>query len=196
MSRIFNEHFFSMIIALMGVFLTFDDTYHEQETTYIGHETDVVTQIVKDQDKFDWLENAEEEYLLWDNTRVDIWTSTHAIEVDWPQKWAEAVGQSMYYAALTNKKPGIILLVSDPKKDERHIYRCQTLCEKEGIDLWLVKAKKPSEKKNRTTSSKQSISTERFKHLRPGCLGLNLGNSQTYYTRRDNSNTSGYSKLQ
>ena len=41
---------------------------------------------------------------------VDCLSDEFAIEVDWSSHWAESVGQSLYYAAATNRKPGIILL--------------------------------------------------------------------------------------
>jgi hypothetical protein len=41
---------------------------------------------------------------------VDCLSPEYAIEVDWAQHWAEAVGQSLYYASATGRKPGIILL--------------------------------------------------------------------------------------
>jgi hypothetical protein len=41
---------------------------------------------------------------------VDCLSAEYAIEVDWAPKWAEAVGQSLYYAGATGRKPGIILL--------------------------------------------------------------------------------------
>jgi hypothetical protein len=42
--------------------------------------------------------------------RIDCFNDEFAIEVDWANKWAESVGQSLYYAGATNRKPGIILL--------------------------------------------------------------------------------------
>ena len=45
--------------------------------------------------------------------RVDCFNEEYAIEVDWAHKWAEAVGQSLYYAATTDRKPGIILLCEE-----------------------------------------------------------------------------------
>ena len=41
---------------------------------------------------------------------VDCLSSEYAIEVEWAEHWAEAVGQSLYYASATGRKPGIILL--------------------------------------------------------------------------------------
>lgn len=45
------------------------------------------------------------------NGRVDIVTSTHAIEVEWASNWKHSIGQSLWYALQTNKAPGIILLM-------------------------------------------------------------------------------------
>lgn len=44
---------------------------------------------------------------------VDCLSAEYAIEVDWASKWAEAVGQSLYYADATGRKPGIILLCEE-----------------------------------------------------------------------------------
>jgi len=50
------------------------------------------------------------EYVLPDRTRVDCLTDTHAIEFDWCRKWAEAVGQALYYARSTGRMPAIVLI--------------------------------------------------------------------------------------
>ena len=77
------------------------------------------------------------EAMQWDSSRVDILNDEYAIEVDWSEHWAEAIGQSLYYSILTGKKPGIILLIKDKKKETKHIYRCQTVCAKHNIRLFL-----------------------------------------------------------
>lgn len=76
----------------------------------------------------------------WDRSRVDLLTATHAIEVEWAYKWKEAVGQSLYYSILYDKKPGIILLRKRGDDDERFIYRCQSVCARYGIALWIENA--------------------------------------------------------
>lgn len=43
-------------------------------------------------------------------TRVDCLTDTVAYEADWSNKWAEAIGQALHYAAATDREPGIIFL--------------------------------------------------------------------------------------
>lgn len=44
------------------------------------------------------------------NGRVDIVTSTHAIEVEWASNWKHSIGQALWYGLQTGKKPGIILI--------------------------------------------------------------------------------------
>lgn len=77
------------------------------------------------------------EHRLWDQTRVDILTDKEAIEIDFARKWAEAIGQAKYYAYVTGKDPAIILLITDRTRDGNYIYRCQTVCVREGITLYL-----------------------------------------------------------
>lgn len=43
------------------------------------------------------------EYSLPDGTRVDCLSDTHAIEVEFTENWAEAVGQSLHYALWTRE---------------------------------------------------------------------------------------------
>ena len=82
---------------------------------------------------------AETEVRQWDETRIDMLTPTHAIEVDWSYKWAEAIGQSLYYSAVSGRKPGIVLLVKNSREEQRYVFRCQTVCAKYGISLWIEK---------------------------------------------------------
>ena len=50
------------------------------------------------------------EVTLPDGTRCDILTDTHAIEVDFADKWAEAIGQSLNYAIQANaERPNLSL---------------------------------------------------------------------------------------
>jgi len=65
------------------------------------------------------------EYILDDGTRVDCLTDTHAIEFDFAPKWAEAIGQSLYYSSQTEKEPGIVLIM-DGKKDIKYLLRIWT----------------------------------------------------------------------
>lgn len=43
--------------------------------------------------------------------RADIVNEEFAIEVEWADHWKNAIGQSLWYALQTNKKPGIVVLM-------------------------------------------------------------------------------------
>ena len=58
----------------------------------------------------DWCK-GKTEVVLNDRTRVDCLTDTHAIEIDFAKNWYEAVGQSLHYGFMTNRTPGIGLIV-------------------------------------------------------------------------------------
>jgi len=51
--------------------------------------------------------NGQVEVVLPDRTRCDCLTNTHAIEFDFGNKWAEAIGQALYYSIQTEKKQGL-----------------------------------------------------------------------------------------
>ena len=62
------------------------------------------------------------EYTLPDRTRIDCLTEEYAIEFDYAKKWAESIGQSLYYAKKTGKKPAVAI-ISDGEKDLKYINR-------------------------------------------------------------------------
>ena len=74
--------------------------------------------------------NGLTEVVLEDLTRCDCVTATHAIEFDFGDNWAEAIGQSLHYANLTGKKPGIVLII-ETESDEKYWDRINT-----DIDHW------------------------------------------------------------
>ena len=51
------------------------------------------------------------EYVLPDSTRCDCLTETHAVEFDFADKWAEAIGQALHYSTQTGKRAGIVLIL-------------------------------------------------------------------------------------
>lgn len=80
---------------------------------------------------------GEMEYVLSDRTRVDCLTDEYAIEVDFAKKWAEGIGQSLYYAHMTGKKPAIGLIM-DKKKDERYLKRLGAIAQKYKIKIFII----------------------------------------------------------
>jgi len=59
---------------------------------------------------------GQTEVVLSDRSRVDCLTGTYAIEVDFADNWAEAIGQALFYGAETGKKPGILIIMENPQE--------------------------------------------------------------------------------
>lgn len=81
--------------------------------------------------------DGEMEYTLKDRTRVDCLTNEYAIEVDFAKKWAESIGQSLYYAEMTGRKPAVGLIVGE--KDARYLRRLKVIADKFGIRIIKIK---------------------------------------------------------
>ena len=80
---------------------------------------------------------GRKEAILWDMTRVDCLTKDYAIEFDFAKKWAESIGQSLYYSKMTGKPPAVVLILTSPA-DYRYVKRLERL--DNGIKLFLVRA--------------------------------------------------------
>lgn len=78
------------------------------------------------------------EVVLSDKARVDCVTTNYAIEFDFAKKWAESIGQALYYGEVLNKTPGIVLIVEDKEKDQKYINRVKMVAAKRNIKLWLM----------------------------------------------------------
>ena len=85
--------------------------------------------------------NSLREFVLPDESRIDIETDTTSFEVEWSYKWKEAIGQSLFYAIQTGKEPGIILLQKGELEDKINYLRCKLVCAKHNIKLIVVKVK-------------------------------------------------------
>ena len=72
-----------------------------------------------------------------DGTRCDILTDDLAIEADFADKWAEAIGQSLNYGFQFNRKPAI-LLIMEHKEDERHYIRLGSIIQHYGLEIELI----------------------------------------------------------
>ena len=77
--------------------------------------------------------------VLPDGTRCDCLTDTHAIEFDFGSNWAEAIGQSAYYALQTGKRAGVVLVL-ETVKDGKYWIRLNTTIEhfELPIDTWSI----------------------------------------------------------
>ncbi len=91
------------------------------------------------QEKWCEAQKGRVEVVLPDGTRCDCVTDTHAIEFDFGNNWAEAIGQSAYYSLQTDKKAGIVLIL-ETIKDRKYWIRLNTTIEhfNAPIDIWSV----------------------------------------------------------
>ena len=90
-----------------------------------------------------WCEanGGQTEVVFPDRTRCDCVTSSHAIEFDFGKKWAESIGQALYYSIQTGKKAGVVLIL-EKKSDYKYWIRLNTIIEHFGlpIDTWKTGA--------------------------------------------------------
>lgn len=78
------------------------------------------------------------EYKNDDSTRVDCLTNTHAIEFDFANKWAEAVGQALYYQYKTGKRAKVILILEHPQSQMIYYNRVKALSKVHNFDVEYV----------------------------------------------------------
>jgi hypothetical protein len=92
------------------------------------------------QEKWCYENGGQVEVRLPDKTRCDCLTETHAIEFDFGPKWAEAIGQALYYGLQTGKKPGIVLII-EKEGDYKYWLRLNSTIQhfKLPIDTWPIR---------------------------------------------------------
>lgn len=78
------------------------------------------------------------EYKNDDCTRVDCLTPTHAIEFDFANKWAEAVGQALYYQYKTGKRAKVVLILEHPESQMMYYNRVKALSKIHNFDVEYV----------------------------------------------------------
>ena len=77
------------------------------------------------------------EVVLDDGTRVDCLTDEYAVEVDFAKKWAEGIGQALYYAEKTGRRPGVLLIMENDK-DARYLDRLDVVADEYLIQVWTT----------------------------------------------------------
>lgn len=94
-----------------------------------------------------WCEDNDgrTEVIVQSGARCDCLTETHAIEFDFANKWAEAIGQSLHYAAQPGKRAGIVLIMEKPERDIKYLERLELTIDKHHlpIDIWTIVWSKP-----------------------------------------------------
>ena len=79
--------------------------------------------------------NGIMEYKLSDKTRVDCLTDTLAVEVDFANKWAECIGQAIYYGRMTKRQPACLLIMENGEKDLKYLKRLRRSAYRKGVNM-------------------------------------------------------------
>lgn len=82
-----------------------------------------------------------------DGVRVDILTSSLAIEVEWVKKLYEAFAQASLYGALTNRQPAVILLLRGKDTEEVYLQRANMISGKLNIPVFTWNTIQPEKAK-------------------------------------------------
>ncbi len=68
-----------------------------------------------------------EEFKNKDYTRIDCLRKTHAVEFDFAHKWAESIGQALYYGLMSGKRAKVVLILENPQKQMIYYDRVKRL---------------------------------------------------------------------
>ena len=124
-------------VSIIFIFLSasvFAQDFANKHKKYIGH----IYRESEYQHVWCSLHNGIEEYKNKDFTRVDCLTKTHAVEFDFANKWAESVGQALYYGLMTGKRAKVVLILENPQKQIIYYYRVKKLSQKYDFDVDFV----------------------------------------------------------
>jgi len=131
------KNIFSLFLSFAVIVLYLIFAPESLLTTYDTHKENVKRDEKYYQTKMCNEFGGKMEYVLFDKARVDCLTNEYAIEVDFAKKWAEGVGQALYYAEITGKKPAIGLIVGSD--DDAYLKRVGTVAEKFDIKIIILK---------------------------------------------------------
>ncbi|HIE10123.1 MAG TPA: hypothetical protein EYP62_00740 [Kiritimatiellae bacterium] len=112
--------------------------------------------------------------------RVDVLTDHWAIELEWPHKWHEGIGQVLHYAMLTDRKPVLALMAharSPENMQEKMLRRfdlVEKTCRAHGIHLLILLPQRPSRpaadiETNGIAGVRYWLNTRTGVRHRPGC---------------------------
>lgn len=81
------------------------------------------------------------EYVLKDKARVDCLLPDMAVEVDFANKWAECIGQALYYGKMTSKPPACLLIMENGNSDLKYLYRLKNaVIDIKGFKIFTIKS--------------------------------------------------------
>ena len=83
--------------------------------------------------------------------RIDVMTDTEVIELDWPHKWHEGLGQSLHYSRATERQ-GVLAIIAYAQGEEnlqansrRRLELIESHCVANGIKMVVLFPNRPEE---------------------------------------------------
>ena len=73
-----------------------------------------------------------------DGSRCDVLTPSTAFEVEWAKKWKESIAQALWYSMLSDRAPGVALLLRKKPTEPLSVARCAGVCAKAGVRLVVI----------------------------------------------------------
>lgn len=79
-------------------------------------------------------------FKLQSNVTIDCLTDNHAIVIEFAYDWAEAIGLSKYFATLTGRQPGIVLIFENEARDFGYLSQLLTaIREDKNWVVWIIR---------------------------------------------------------
>ena len=127
----------SIVFLVLGLIGAFFCAKNSSDTQNQNQEPLVKYSHLKEADYVNMYCKGITEYQLPDRTRVDCLTDEYAIEFDYAKKWAESIGQAMYYSKMTGKKPAVAIIIKNP---EERVYINRIKKANSDITIFEIKA--------------------------------------------------------
>ena len=83
-------------------------------------------------------EGGQTEYVLDDKARVDCLLHDYAVEFDFAPKWAECIGQALYYGKKTNRIPTCVLIMENDQNDLRYLNRLKYATQNQKFCIYTI----------------------------------------------------------
>ncbi len=71
--------------------------------------------------------------------RVDCLLPDYAVEFDFSKKVYESIGQSFFYAAMTNRNPAVVLIMENPVQEQIYLQKLENVSKKFNLKYWIIK---------------------------------------------------------
>ncbi len=124
-----------------------------------------------------------------DGGRIDVLTETMAIEIDFPHKWHEGLGQALHYADATGKQGAVALIAYSQGGENlrgrslKRLKMAESLYKKSGIKLLVLFPSYPRNdlKKGETSRSKTSTGNTKFQYWLNSKTGVRHNSGCRFY---------------